>query len=195
MLQRSGIQGGTLIYCYWDTGMASTFPWSYWRPRWSAPVLRVWCNRNTEGHLKLEITPVPTTTLESVSWFWVTAAGPGLTFQISISVHMALRPCLSYHICKFSTKFSTQGGPRPTPTSYRRNYRCIAAVPNKSHKIRKFSKRQEQLCLKSGFSQSKVPYNSTSAQHIEACLFTKIWYMKVICRSTKLLLAASVRYL
>ena len=44
---------------------------------------------------------------------------------------------LSYHICKFSPKFSTQGGPRPTPASYRRNYRCIAAVPNKSHKIRK----------------------------------------------------------
>ena len=84
MLQRSGIQGGTLIYCYWDTGMASTFPWSHWRPRWSAPVLRVWCNRNTEGHLKLAITPVPATTLESVSWFWVTAAGPGQTFQIAI---------------------------------------------------------------------------------------------------------------
>ena len=142
MLQRSGIQGGTLIYCYWDTGMASTFPWSHWRPRWSAPVLRVWCNRNTEGHLKLAITPVPATTLESVSWFWVTAAGPGLGPNLSnlnflFTWDMALRPCLSYHICKFSTKFSTQGGPRPTPASYCRNYRCIAAVPNKSHKIRK----------------------------------------------------------
>jgi hypothetical protein len=83
MLQWSGIQGGTLIYCYWDTGMASTFPWSHWRPRWSAPVLRVWCNRNTEGHLKLAITPVPATTLESVSWFWVTAAGPGLGPNLS----------------------------------------------------------------------------------------------------------------
>ena len=52
---------------------------------------------------------------------------------------MALRPCptTSVNLVLSSTKFSTQGGPRPTPASYRRNYRCIAAVPNKSHKIRK----------------------------------------------------------
>jgi hypothetical protein len=69
---------------------------------------------------------------------------------------------LSYYSCKFSTKFSTQG-------ALVLHLLLIVVITAVSQlyptNYTKFSKRQEQLCFESGFSQSEVPYNSTGAQH------------------------------